>query len=111
VGFRSLQDPIDTTTSSGKLVFQIFGALAEFERNLIRERTLAGLASARARGKMGGRRPKLTAAKLKLLYQLYDGKQHTVKEICGILAISRTALYKYVERRKVAAGPPAGDGT
>jgi len=107
IGFRSLQDPIDTTTSGGKLVFQIFGALAEFERNLIRERTLAGLASARARGKMGGRRPKLSATQVKMLYQLYDAKQHTVKEICGILAISRTALYKYLERRN----PDRGNGT
>jgi len=107
VGFRSLQDPIDTTTSSGKLVFQIFGALAEFERNLIRERTRAGLDAARARGKKGGRRPKLSAAQVKLLYQMYDEKQRTVKEICGILAISRTALYKYLERRD----PGARDGT
>jgi DNA invertase Pin-like site-specific DNA recombinase len=99
IGFRSLQDPVDTTTSGGKLVFQIFGALAEFERNLIQERTLAGLAAARARGRKGGRRPKLNAAKIKLLYQLYDEKQRTAKEICGILGISRTALYKYLERR------------
>jgi DNA-binding MarR family transcriptional regulator len=56
------------------------------------------------------RRPKLSGAQIKLLYQLYDEKQRTVKEICGILAISRTAIYKYLERRKVATGPPVGDG-
>ena len=89
------------------LVFQIFGALAEFERNLIRERTLAGLDSARARGKMGGRRSKLSAAQVKLLYQLYDEKQRTVKEICGILGNSRTALYQYLERRKAGVGDDA----
>jgi len=73
IGFRSLEDPIDTSTSGGKLVFQIFGALAEFERNLIRERTLAGLAAARTRGKTGGRRPR---AHFKVRGGLADIKRH-----------------------------------
>lgn len=107
IGFRSLQESIDTTTSSGKLVFQIFGALAEFERNLIQERTLAGLAAARARGRRGGRRRKLSPDQTELLYQLYDERQRTVKEICGMLGISRSTLYGYLEHRKAV---PA-DGT
>ena len=74
IGFRSLQEAIDTTTSGGRLVFQIFGALAEFERNLIRERTLAGLMAARARGRKGGRPNALNKTKIGLAYRLYDEK-------------------------------------
>jgi DNA invertase Pin-like site-specific DNA recombinase len=73
VGFRSLQEHIDTTTPGGKLVFHLFGALAEFERDLLRQRTLAGLASARARGRAGGRPPSMTPTKIALARQLYDG--------------------------------------
>jgi DNA invertase Pin-like site-specific DNA recombinase len=67
IGFKSLTENIDTTTSGGKLIFHIFGALAEFERNLIRERTTAGLVAARARGRRGGRPKALTGRKLVLL--------------------------------------------
>jgi DNA invertase Pin-like site-specific DNA recombinase len=100
VGFRSLQEAIDTTTSGGRLVFQIFGALAEFERSLIRERTMAGLEAARARGRNGGRRKKLSPAQQDLLFQLYDSKQHTVSHICKLLGLSRSALYGYLQERK-----------
>ena len=100
IGFRSLQEAIDTTSSGGRLVFQIFGALAEFERNLIRERTLAGLKAARARGRIGGRPKALDATKTELLYKLYDEKQHTIKEICQLLGISKQTLYDYLARRK-----------
>ncbi len=100
IGFRSLQEAIDTTSSGGRLVFQIFGALAEFERNLIRERTLAGLSAARARGRIGGRPKALDATKTELLYKLYDEKGHTVKEICRILGISKPTLYAYLGQRK-----------
>jgi DNA invertase Pin-like site-specific DNA recombinase len=100
IGFRSLQEAIDTTTSGGRLVFQIFGALAEFERNLIRERTMAGLAAARARGRKGGRPRSLTKKKALLLYQLYDEKKHTIEEICDMLEISGPTLYAYLDRRK-----------
>src|ERR687885_2031024 len=95
IGFKSLQESIDTTTSGGKLVFHIFGALAEFEREIIRERTRAGLEAARARGRKGGRRPTLTAKQLQIARQLYTA--HTpVKEICETLGISRATFYRYV---------------
>ena len=99
IGFRSLQESIDTTSSGGRLIFQIFGALAEFERNLIRERTLAGLSAARARGRTGGRPKALDTAKIKFLYKLYDEKAHTVKEICQLLGISKPTLYTYLRQR------------
>jgi len=99
IGFQSLQESIDTTTSSGRLIFHIFGALAEFERNLIRERTQAGLVAARARGRKGGRPRALDAKKTELLYDLYDSKKHTVKEICEVLGISRPTLYSYLQQR------------
>jgi DNA invertase Pin-like site-specific DNA recombinase len=100
VGFRSLQEAIDTTTSGGKLVFQIFGALAEFERNLIRERTQAGLEAARARGRKGGRPKKLNKTQIELAYKLNDEKKHTIKEICQILGISKPTFYSYLEQRE-----------
>ncbi|MCA9974128.1 MAG: recombinase family protein [Anaerolineales bacterium] len=100
IGFRSLQESIDTTTSGGRLIFHIFGALAEFERNLIRERTMAGLKAARARGRVGGRPRKLDEKKTELAYRLYDEKKHTVSEICQMLAISKPTLYAYLGRRQ-----------
>ena len=93
IGFRSLRESIDTTTSGGCLIFHIFGVLAEFERNLIRERTVAGLNAARARGRVGGRPRVLDEKKTQLAYQLYDEKKYTVKEICQILGISKPTLY------------------
>lgn len=108
IGFRSVQEAIDTTTSSGKLVFHIFSALAEFERTLIRERTQAGMAAARARGRKGGRPLKLDGAKVRLLYQLYDGKEHTIAEICILVGIARPTVYEYLGRRaaeQAAAAP------
>ncbi len=81
-------------------MFHIFGALAEFERNLIRERTRAGLAAARARGRKGGRPRALDEKKTQLLYQLYDERKRTVKEICDILEISRSTCYAYLQRRE-----------
>ncbi len=89
IGFRSLTEGIDTTTPAGKLVFHIFAALGEFERDLIQERTNAGLAAARARGRKGGRRPKMTPAKLATARQLYDAKTHTVAQIGEIVGVSR----------------------
>src|SRR6266436_3013738 len=87
IGFMSLQESIDTTTSGGKLIFHIFGALAEFEREIIRERTNAGLQAARARGRMGGR-PKIQSLdpkKMALARKLYDDGSMPVKEICDTL--------------------------
>ena len=100
IGFKSLTENIDTTTSGGKLIFHIFGALAEFERNLIRERTNAGLQAARARGRLGGR-PKAkalnTPKKITLAQSLYNDKNNTIDEICKTLNISRATLYRYIK--------------
>src|SRR6478609_6297516 len=83
IGFRSLTEQIDTTTSGGKLIFHVFGALAEFERDVIRERTQAGLAAARARGRLGGRPRKLDgASKVAMAQALYDDKTHSIADIC-----------------------------
>ncbi|UCC53050.1 MAG: recombinase family protein [Anaerolineaceae bacterium] len=95
----SLQESIDTTTSGGRLIFHVFGALAEFERNLIRERTMAGLRAARARDRIGGRPRKLDAKKTELAYRLYDEKKYAVKEICQMLGVAKSTLYAYLERR------------
>jgi DNA invertase Pin-like site-specific DNA recombinase len=96
IGFRSVTEAIDTTSPGGTLVFHIFGALAEFERNLIRERTRAGLEAARARGRCGGRRHKLDARKRALAVELYRERKHTVVEICSMLGITKPTLYNYV---------------
>jgi DNA invertase Pin-like site-specific DNA recombinase len=94
IGFRSLTEGIDTTTPAGKLVFHIFAALAEFEREIIRERTNAGLTAARTRGRMGGRRPKMTGGKLTTARQLYEAKTHTVAQIAAIVGVSRATVYR-----------------
>jgi DNA invertase Pin-like site-specific DNA recombinase len=95
IGFKSLTENIDTTTSGGKLIFHIFGALAEFERNLIRERTQAGLTAARARGRKGGRPKVLTGKQLSIAQDLYE-KRHPITEICRTLKVSKATLYRYV---------------
>lgn len=100
IGLRSIHESIDTSSSSGKLIFHIFGALAEFERNLIRERTYAGLQAARARGRNGGRPKKLSKDKAKLAIQLYEGKSHSIKQICDLIGISKPTLYKYINSMK-----------
>lgn len=99
IGFRSVTEAIDTTTSGGKLVFHVFGAMAEFERNLIRERTKAGLSAARARGRLGGRPRVLDAPKIALARRLYEERKHTVKEICALLGITKPCLYDYLGDR------------
>src|SRR3954452_14385938 len=96
VGFRSLQEQIDTTTSGGKLIFHVFGALAEFERDLIRERTHAGLQAARARGRLFGRPKVLTAQQVKQLRTLAKDEGTSVGEICQTLGISRATFYRYL---------------
>src|SRR5512143_939285 len=97
IGFRSLQEQIDTTTSGGKLVFHVFGALAEFERDLIRERTQAGLLAARARGRLGGRPKALDPRKVQIAQALYNDKSNSIADTCRILHISRATLYRYLE--------------
>jgi DNA invertase Pin-like site-specific DNA recombinase len=96
IGFRSIQEQLDTTTSGGKLVFHVFGALAEFERDLIRERTHAGLAAARARGRLFGRPKVLTPQQVKQLQSLAQDERNTVGEICQTLSISRATFYRYI---------------
>jgi DNA invertase Pin-like site-specific DNA recombinase len=93
IGFKSLSENIDTTTSGGKLIFHIFGALAEFERNLIKERTQAGLVAARARGKKGGRPTVITVQKRSIAKELYDAG-HPIQDICRTLKISKATLYR-----------------
>jgi DNA invertase Pin-like site-specific DNA recombinase len=96
IGFRSLQEAIDTTTPGGKLVFHVFAALAEFERDLIRERTAAGLAAARARGRHGGRPSVMTAHKLKVAEDMYRSGQYTVAAIATTLGVSRASIYRHL---------------
>jgi DNA invertase Pin-like site-specific DNA recombinase len=98
IGLRSLHEALDTTTPSGKLTFHIFGALAEFERQLIQERTQAGLRVARARGRLGGRPKALPADKQQLAVQLYQEKKIAVKQICALMGISKPTLYAYVRQ-------------
>jgi DNA invertase Pin-like site-specific DNA recombinase len=97
IGFKSLTENIDTTTSGGKLIFHIFGALAEFERNLIRERTNAGLQAARVRGIKGGRPKSLSDKKVEMARKLYADKSNSIEEICKTLGISRMTLWRYVK--------------
>jgi DNA invertase Pin-like site-specific DNA recombinase len=87
---------IDTTTPAGKLIFGIFASLAEFERSLISERTRAGLASARARGRKGGRRPKMTPAKLRLAMAAMGKPETNVGALCQELGVTRSTLYRHV---------------
>jgi DNA invertase Pin-like site-specific DNA recombinase len=96
IGLRSLQENIDTATSGGKLIFHVFGALAEFERDLLRDRTQAGLQAARARGHRGGRPKVMDARKAALAQSLYRDRQYTPREICTTLKISKTTLYRYL---------------
>jgi len=93
VGFRSLQESIDTTTPGGRLVFHIFGSLAEFERDLIQERTKAGLSAARARGRLGGRPTVLTAAKAKQAQRMIAEGTPLV-EVATVVGVSRSTLYR-----------------
>lgn len=97
IGFKSTTENIDTTTSGGKLIFHIFGALAEFERDIILERTQAGLLAARARGRKGGRPKLLTGKKVAMVQELYDNKTNSISEICKSLNISRPTLYRYIK--------------
>lgn len=103
VGFRVLSGevPIDTSSGQGKLLFAIFGGLAEFERELIRERTMAGLKSARARGRVGGRKPKMTPAKVRLAQAAMGQPGTVVGDLCAELQITRQTLYRHVS--------PSGD--
>ncbi|MBN0357796.1 recombinase family protein, partial [Pseudomonas aeruginosa] len=93
VGLKSLQENIDTTSTGGRLVFHLFAALAEFERNLIRERTRAGLAAARARGLAGGRKPKLDTRQIREIKRLMSDPTIPVSQIAERYKVSRTTIY------------------
>ncbi len=107
IGFRSLTETIDTTTSGGKLVFHVFAGLAEFERSLIRERTRAGLDAARARGKKGGRPPKLNADDLKAAKALLADPEINVEEIARRLGVSSATLYRHMPAPRATYGNQA----
>lgn len=100
IAFKSLQENIDTTSSGGKLIFHMFSALAEFERDLIQERTDAGLKAARARGRLGGRPSLLDNRQIKRMIEMYNEKKNTVGEICKIYEISRPSFYNYLKRQQ-----------
>ncbi|MBH8442045.1 recombinase family protein [Pseudomonas aeruginosa] len=95
VGFKSLTESIDTSTASGTLIFHMFAAIAEFERNLIQERTQAGLAAARARGRVGGRKPKLDAKQIRHIKTLLRDPNTSVAELAKDYGVSRTTIYKH----------------
>jgi DNA invertase Pin-like site-specific DNA recombinase len=103
IGFQSVTESIDTMTCTDKLIFHVIGALAEFERDPIQERTQAGLATARARGRKGGR-PRVdalnNAKKVMLAQTLYQDKSTSIHDICQTLHISRATLYRYLKSRK-----------
>lgn len=95
VAFESLTERIETSSASGKLIFHVFAALAEFERNLIRERTKAGLAAARVRGRVGGRKPKLDAKQIRQIKTLLQDRNTSVTELAKDYGVSRTTIYKH----------------
>jgi DNA invertase Pin-like site-specific DNA recombinase len=98
IAFQSITENINTSTATGQLVFHIFGSLAEFERSLIRERTIAGLEAARARGRLGGRPEiKASATKVAMAKKLYADKTNAISDICKTLNISRATLYRYIK--------------
>ncbi len=114
VEFRSLTEAIDTTTAGGKLLFHIMSALAEFERALIVERTMAGLAAARARGRCGGRPRTVDDAKVALIRELYDAREYSVDAIARMVGVGRTTVYRSLDpthRHSTPATPPMKRGT
>jgi len=106
VGFRSLHESIDTTTSTGRLVFHLFAALAEFERDLIVDRTQAGLAAARSRGKVPGRKPKLSPDQVAVAKRLNADGHHNVTQIANVLGVSRATVYRSLSSTPSQVGCP-----
>ncbi|MEO9337163.1 recombinase family protein [Mesorhizobium sp. SB112] len=110
VGLKSLTEEVDTTTSDGRMIFHLFAALAQFERDLVRERTLAGLAVARARGRKGGRPPKLSAEKLQVARRLLKDPESTVSEVARSLGVHRSTLHKALQGAAASQVNGAGNG-
>lgn len=116
IAFESLTEKIETSSAAGKLVFHVFAALAEFERNLIRERTHAGLAAARARGRKGGRKPALTPQQVREIKALLRDPSIPVASIADRYGVSRATIYKHAgadapARHQSGAGPSSGPAT
>ena len=107
IGFCSLTEAIDTTTAGGRLVFQIFGALAEFERQVIRERTMAGLVAARAQGRTGGRPPSLRPKDIGAAKALLRDPEITVSEVARRLGVAPSTLYRHLPKARSAATEPS----
>ena len=108
IALKSLQESIDTSTPTGKLVFHIFGALAEFERNLIRERSRAGMEAARARGRRGGRPSALSPEQKKLVFKLHQDPEQTIDSIRALFNVSRKTIYNAVNEIKQKQRKEAG---
>ena len=108
VEFRSLRESLDTTTPAGKLVFHVFASLAEFERDIIRERTMAGLEAARVRGKKGGRKRVMDERKVALAARLMRDRDVPVSEVCEAVGVSRATLYRYLKPDETPRGCPIG---
>ncbi len=96
VGFRSLRESLDTTSPGGRLVFHVFASIAEFERDVIRERTMAGLEAARARGRKGGRKPVMDEKKLALASRLMGDSRVPIADVCDAVGVSSSTLYRYL---------------
>lgn len=108
VALVSLQESIDTSTATGRLVFHVFGALAQFERELLRERTMAGLEAARARGRRGGRPRVMTPEKAAVARQMLDAGEHSMATIAATIGVGRSTLYAYLAEHQ-AAGEGEGN--
>ena len=100
VGFKSLTEAIDTTSAGGRLVFHIFGALSEFELSIIRQRTMAGLEAARARGRIGGRPAKMNEERVRQARKLLEDPQNNVTQVSALLGVSRGSLYRHLTEEK-----------
>lgn len=100
IGFKSLQEHLDTTTSGGRLIFHIFASLAQFERELIKDRTQAGLKAARSRGRLGGRPSSLDETGITMAKNLMANPANTIPEICKTLKVSRATLYRSINKQK-----------
>ncbi|MBF0290239.1 MAG: recombinase family protein [SAR324 cluster bacterium] len=98
-----LDQNLDTASAGGRLIFHVFAAVAEFERDLIRERTKKGLQAARQRGRLGGRKKVLTGTKLKAFYEMYDSKQLSMAQISETIGVNKRTLYDYLKRRDADA--------